>query len=81
MAFNSKVKAFHDKEFLDSDVCRGIRLELEFLKPEVQMWKKRIESTVVIFGSARLRPADQAVRQLEETMATEEPRTVPEMKQ
>ena len=69
MAFNSKVKAFHDKEFLDSDVCRGIRLELEFLKPEVQMWKKRIESTVVIFGSARLRPADQAVRQPETARA------------
>lgn len=65
MAFHSKLKAFHDKDFLDSDVCRGIRLELEFLKPEVQMQKKRIVSTVVIFGSARLRPTELAIKQLE----------------
>ena len=66
MAFHSKLKAFHDRDFLDSDVCRGIRLELEFLKPEVQMQKKRIVSTVVIFGSARLRPLEIASQQLEE---------------
>ena len=65
MAFRHDLKAFHDLEFLDSDVCRGIRLELEFLKPEVQLRKRRVESTVILFGSARLRPAEQAARLLE----------------
>ena len=69
MAFHSKLKAYHDKDFLNSDECRGIRLELEFLKPEVQMQKKRIVSTVVVFGSARLRPMEQALQQLEAARA------------
>ena len=69
MAFHSKLKAYHDKDFLNSDECRGIRLELEFLKPEVQMQKKRVVSTVVVFGSARLRPMDQALQQLEAARA------------
>lgn len=46
--------AIEDPEFLNSDSCRGIRLHLEYLKPEEVLRNKRIVSTVVIFGSARL---------------------------
>ncbi len=46
--------AIEDPEFLKSDSCRGIRLHLEYLKPEEVLRNKRIVSTVVIFGSARL---------------------------
>ena len=47
-------RAYQDQEFLESPACRGIRLELEFLKPDLAMALYRIESTLVIFGSARI---------------------------
>lgn len=50
--------AFADNEFLLEDNLRGVRLMLEFLKPERRMHDAGIHSTVVIFGSTRIRPAD-----------------------
>jgi len=50
--------AFADDEFLLEDNLRGVRLMLEFLKPERRMRDAGIHSTVVIFGSTRVRPAD-----------------------
>jgi uncharacterized protein (TIGR00730 family) len=46
--------AFQDKEFLLKDELRPIRLQLELLKPELIQNELGIESTVVIFGSARI---------------------------
>ena len=45
--------AFQDKEFLLKDELRPVRLQLELLKPELIQNELGIESTVVIFGSAR----------------------------
>ena len=61
---NSAVKAFEDIEFLNSDACRALRLEAEYLKPEVTMLKFGVESTIVVFGSARTLPPDVAEKQL-----------------
>ena len=61
---NSAIKAFEDIEFLNSDACRAIRLQAEYLKPEVSMWKFGVESTIVVFGSARTLPPDVAEKQL-----------------
>jgi len=46
--------AFQDPEFLLQDDLRPVRLQLELLKPELILKKQHIESTVVVFGSARI---------------------------
>jgi len=45
--------AFADPEFLLRRETRGIRLQLEMLKPDLGQSEQGIESTVVVFGSAR----------------------------
>jgi uncharacterized protein (TIGR00730 family) len=46
--------AFADDDFLLTDELRGVRLMLEYLKPELSMQEHRIKSTVVVFGSTRI---------------------------
>jgi uncharacterized protein (TIGR00730 family) len=58
--------AFEDVEFLYDDELRPVRLQLELLKPEKYLQKHEIRSTIVVFGSARLLPAAEAQRQLDE---------------
>ncbi|MBE0549922.1 MAG: LOG family protein [Rubrivivax sp.] len=56
--------AHEDSEFLSSDDLRSVRLELEMLKPERQLRRHKVHSTVVVFGSARLVPEHLARAQL-----------------
>ncbi|WP_028575216.1 TIGR00730 family Rossman fold protein [Desulfonatronovibrio hydrogenovorans] len=56
--------AFLDDEFILQDELRPIRLQLELLKPELLMQENAIESTVVIFGSARLKDRESAQNEL-----------------
>jgi uncharacterized protein (TIGR00730 family) len=54
--------AFADHDFLLRDELRAERLQLEFLKPELVQLDEGINSTVVIFGSARIPdPATAAI--------------------
>lgn len=46
--------AFADSEFLTSEETRGIRFQLEYLKPESRLKERGINSTVVLFGGARI---------------------------
>ncbi len=46
--------AFQDQEFLLREELRPIRLQLELLKPQLIKEEHNIQSTVVIFGSARI---------------------------
>ncbi len=46
--------AFHDTDFLCRDELRPVRLQLELLKPELLMSERGIETTVVLFGGARI---------------------------
>lgn len=46
--------AFADPEFLCRDELRPVRLQLELLKPEMLMNEAGIESTIVLFGGARI---------------------------
>ena len=57
---NIPLKAYENIEFLNSDHCRSVRLELEYLHPEVTMKEQGIKSTIVIFGSARI-PSPETV--------------------
>ena len=49
-----------DLNFLDSADLRPVRLQLELLKPEDYLRRHHVRSTVVVFGSARLLPPEQA---------------------
>jgi len=46
--------AFSDEEFMTSEEMRGIRFQLEYLKPELLLREHGIESTIVLFGGARI---------------------------
>lgn len=46
--------AFSDEEFMTSDELRGVRFQLEYLKPELWLRERGINSTVVMFGGARI---------------------------
>ena len=46
--------AFADEEFLTSEDLRGVRFQLEYLKPEFRFRERGINSTVVLFGGARI---------------------------
>lgn len=46
--------AFADEDFLCRDELRPVRLQLELLKPQMLMDEAGIESTIVLFGGARI---------------------------
>jgi len=52
--------AYQDSEFLLRDECRPVRLQLELLKPELIQQEHQIESTIVVFGSARIPDPESA---------------------
>ena len=54
--------AFTDTAFLLREEMRPVRMQLELLKPELVQDEQGIESTIVIFGSARIVPPDVAQR-------------------
>jgi hypothetical protein len=56
--------AFQDPEFLLQDALRPVRLQLELLKPELILQEQHIESTVVVFGSARITDPETAEARL-----------------
>ncbi|MCE2782362.1 TIGR00730 family Rossman fold protein [Limnohabitans sp.] len=57
--------AFADPEFLLRRETRGIRFQLEMLKPDLAQAEAGIEHTVVVFGSARFVDSATAQAQLE----------------
>jgi uncharacterized protein (TIGR00730 family) len=52
--------AFADPEFLLRRETRGIRFQLELLKPDLEQQAHGIDNTVVVFGSARYRSETDA---------------------
>lgn len=56
--------AFADPEFMFRRETRGIRMQLELLKPDLTQIERGIEHTVVVYGSARFVDALQAAAQL-----------------
>ena len=52
--------AFADPEFLLSREVRGIRMQLEMLKPELGQAAQGVESTIVVFGGARFCSPEEA---------------------
>src|SRR3546814_16280957 len=52
--------AFQDTDFLLREDLRPVRFQLELLKPELLLDEAGIESTLVIYGSARIPEPSQA---------------------
>ena len=46
--------AFADEDFLCRAELRPVRLQLELLKPEMVLEERGVESTIVMFGGARI---------------------------
>ena len=67
--------AFDDPEFLLRDEMRAVRLQLEIMKPEIIQEELGINSTVVMFGGARIPDPETAAKHLqeEEMQASREP--------
>jgi uncharacterized protein (TIGR00730 family) len=53
-----------DPEFLESDAARASRLALEFMRADFYLREHRIESTVVVFGSSRIKSPQAAQQEL-----------------
>ena len=62
--------AFADPEFLFRRETRGIRFQLEMLKPDLGQAEQGIENTVVVYGSARFVAPDEAAALLSEAEAS-----------
>ncbi len=58
--------AFDDPQFLQRDELRGVRLQLEIMKPELIQQEHGINATVVIFGGSRIPDPESAAKRLEE---------------
>ena len=62
---DSYLLAFNDESFLLRDELRSVRLQLEWLKPDLIQEEQGIESTVVIFGGARFCEPQKASQALQ----------------
>jgi len=69
----SNLLAFADPEFLLRRETRGIRFQLELLKPDIEMQARGIEHTIVVFGSARYLSEEQAHDRLLQAQAAADP--------
>lgn len=58
--------AFADSQLLLEDEFRGVRLQLEMMKPDILQQREKIEATVVVFGGARIPDSEMAAGRLAE---------------
>ncbi|MGY6547690.1 MAG: LOG family protein [Roseinatronobacter sp.] len=61
--------AFTDTDFLLRQELRPVRLQLELLKPDLLMSERGIQSTIVMFGGARIPRPEDATRAATPTLA------------
>lgn len=68
----SYIPAIEDVNFLQGSDARGVRLQLDYLKPELTMREHGIEQTIVVFGGTRVgdkKKSKETVENLEEALA------------
>lgn len=73
---NAHRLAFADPEFLLRRESRGVRMQLEMLKPDLGQAEQGIHNTVVVFGSARFLDPASAQTQLFEAEKSGDPQAV-----
>ena len=50
----SYIPAVEDVDFLDGEDARGVRIQLDYLKPDKILRRHNIQHTIVVFGSTRI---------------------------
>lgn len=68
--------AFADPEFLLRRETRGIRFQLEMLKPDLDQAEQGIDNTIVVFGSARFPAPEDARKSLAAAQKSGDPDTL-----
>ena len=63
----SYVPAVEDVDFLDGDDARGVRLQLDYLKPDRLLKQHGVKHTIVVFGSTRIVEPSAAQEKVEKT--------------
>ncbi len=71
MAHPSYREAEQDAEFLARPESRGVRLQVEFQKPELVLEQHGVEHTIVVFGSTRIREPAAAQRRVDALLAAQ----------
>lgn len=64
--------AHQDDEFLEHDDQRGVRLMMEYQKTESALLRSNIETTLVVFGGARILSPEQSSAALQAAKTPEE---------
>lgn len=62
----SYIPAIEDADFLQGSDARGVRLQLDYLKPELIMREHGIKHTIVVFGGTRVGDQEHSRRTLVE---------------
>jgi uncharacterized protein (TIGR00730 family) len=70
--------AFADPEFLLRRETRGIRFQLEMLKPDLDQAEQGVDNTVVVFGSARFPSPEDAQAFLKQAQISGDPAALAE---
>jgi uncharacterized protein (TIGR00730 family) len=58
-------RADNDIDFLAQDGLRGVRLQIDYLKPELLLEEHQIHQTIVVFGSTRICEPAAALRKVD----------------
>jgi uncharacterized protein (TIGR00730 family) len=62
-------QADRDVAFLNQDETRGVRLQIDYYKPELLLRQHEVQHTVVVFGSTRIQEPAAAQRRVEQLNA------------
>jgi uncharacterized protein (TIGR00730 family) len=54
----------NDSDFLESPETRGLRLQMDYLKPELSLRRQEVAQTIVVFGSTRICEPSEAQRKV-----------------
>lgn len=65
----SYVRADRDLDWINSPEMRGVRLLLEYAKPQLRFDRQSVRSTIVLFGGTRIVEPREARRRLKEARA------------
>ncbi len=63
-------KSYKNEDFLNSPDARAIRILSEYYEPLQRFRRNQIQDTIVFFGSARLRSAEESTRLRDELLAS-----------
>ena len=63
-------RADSDIDFLAQDGVRGVRLQIDYLKPELLLEEHKIHQTIVVFGSTRICEPATALRKVDSLRAS-----------